>query len=217
MTDDDIRRLYIQEAGRDPSPAEIADARRFSQNDFVGLSGSDIGALGMSDPRSRLNQLRQYGGMFERDLQGGDDRYLQMAQDRLQSDFMRQGRGLGGSAYVNAFANAARDLALQRQSRVSDFYQPGYQQVFNEIGQRGLQARQQGYRGLERARERDYEVRDYFQQQNDYNNYLGGQQKRNMQGALLQGGLGIIGSAVGGLAQGYGMGKGAASVKRGGF
>ena len=111
-TDDDIRQVYLEEMGRAPSDAELSGLRRFSGTGFVDLNAPDAAAIAMGGPNARLQQLQRYGGMYEQNLAGSDNRILQQAQDQIGSTFAQQGRQSGGSAYVAAFANAARDLAM---------------------------------------------------------------------------------------------------------
>lgn len=209
LKDEDIRNEYLQALGREPTANELKEAHRLMNTGFVDLSAGDVRDIAMGAPDARAQQLQRFGGQYEQNLAGSDSRYLQQAQDQISSDFARQGRGFGGSAYVAAFANAARDLAMNRQQQLAGFYGQGYQSIFGEIGQRSNQARQFGMNSLQTNRQREYDTADYYRQQDDYNNALRGQQTRNMQSALVNGAIGLGTSVAGGFAGGMGMAKGA--------
>lgn len=210
INDDEIAQQFQAILGRAPNQSEIANFKRFGGTGQVDLTAADIGEILRGHPEARMKQLQTYGQAYGQELGRGDEEVLGKAQGQLLSDFARQGRSMTGSPYLAAFANAARDLALARQSKVADFYGGGLGDIFSETGAQAQQTRQFGLGQLEKSRQREFDAQDFYRQKDQFNDYLGQQNKANRNQALIGAGLGLAGAAAGGFfapAGASGMGK----------
>lgn len=119
-----------------------------------------------------------------------------------------------GSGYVNAFAQAAQNLASQRQSTLANYYGSGFNNLMGQELNRGNQTYGQGVGSQEAGVQRNWSIADYYRQKDDYQGALHQQGVRNLQGSLLNAGVGLGGQLGFGAAYG---GANAASGGPGGF
>ncbi len=136
-----------------------------------------------------------------------------LAQAQQQLDQQRQSF-LGQQAYQQAVGQQGYNQQnyVNQQGQAFNQYlrqnQPAYQQQLDAAGANSFANFQQPYNYLNRqfnlndqATQRQYQLQDYQMQQNDFNNYLQQQRKGASQAALY----GLLGSAIGGAAQGFAM------------
>lgn len=211
LTENDINQQFQKVLGRTATSSEIQDFLRFGGTGYIDLSAEDVGNILQGFPEVRQKQLESFGGQLEQRLGAGDTTLLGKAQDLLTQQFAQQGRS-GSSGYISAFANAARDLALQRQQTLANFYGGGLQQIFGETGQRASGTRALGVGSLEAAKQRQFSLEDQASERAFQLNYLN---KLNAfkQSQSRRGG---IGSIFGGLA-GAGLGLALAPTGFGGL
>ena len=189
--------------GRAPREDELNYFYRFLFEES--LSPNEIGQILESSPEyqtklqqgQQAQQLQEFQGL----LGAGDRQVLGQAQDLLTGQFAKMGRS-GSSGYVSAFANAARDLALQRQNQLAGFYAstvPGRQAALSNLA---IGQGQQAFGGALNTRAynigRENELSDFYRAQDQYNDALNQHRRGSRAGA--------IGRAVGGLA-GAGIGS----------
>ena len=168
------------------------------------LSPFEIGQILESTPefQNRLaqtqqgQQLQQFQGL----LGAGDQQVLGQAQDLLRGEFARAGRS-GSSGYISAFASAARDLALQRQNQLANFYQaniPGRESALAQyqagLGQQSLGT---GLGARSFRIQRENELSDFYRQQDSYQNFLNQQRSGSRAGAIGRGVGGLVGAGIG--------------------
>ena len=215
----DIKEQYQRILGRDPRPSEVEEFQKMERESPapLQLGAEGIGRILESLPEARIGQLQKYGKGYEGELAKSDQFQLGQAEDYLRSSFAQQGRQTTSSAYVSAFANAARDLAMNRQAQLSGFYGQGYGDIFGQQGATGLAERARGIANV--AGEVDYgrQKSIYYQQKNNFNDYLNAQNRRNRNRAMVGAGMGLAGAGLGlGLGAGAGL-AGASLIGAGGL
>lgn len=206
-TEEYINQYFQQHMGRNANPDETSYLKTFVDNGH--LKPFELGQIIQGLPEAQARNLQTQGQNYSNVLAGQDTNILNKASDQIRSQQFQQGRQDTG-AYINAFASAAQNLAMQRQQPIAQFYGQGYSSLFNQPQQMGQQVQNRGYALTDEARKRQYEIEDYYRQQNDFNNALPGQATRNLQGNLVGLGLGAakpgIGAAMGGGFGGLGGG-----------
>ena len=196
----DIQEQYQRILGREPRPSEVEEFQKIERESpaALQLGAEGIGRILESLPEARIGQLQKYGKGYEGELAKGDQFQLGQAEDYLRSSFAQQGRQTTSSAYVSAFANAARDLAMNRQAQLSGFYGQGYGDIFGQQGATGLAERARGIANVAGNLDFERQKSIYYQQKNDFNDYLNAQNRRNRNKAMLGAGLGLVGAGLGG-------------------
>lgn len=188
---DQIKALFKQSVGRDPRPDELDYLTKFV--DEGGLQPFEANQIAQGLPEAQNRQLQQYGGQYEQALAGADQRIMGQAGDQLTSMFAQQGRPRS-SGYTAAFANAARDLAIQRQPQIANFYGQGYGNIMGNYGQMAQGATNRGYGLRDEQRKRAWEIEDYYRKKNDTQDFLNMQGTRNLQGSLTNAGINVAAS-----------------------
>lgn len=211
----EIDRGFASALGRAPSESERAYFGRMLEGGF--LDASEIGDFLQSHPEAQRRNLDRDAGAYEARLGANDSTILNKGADVLAGRFATQGR-TGSSGYLAAFANAARDLSMARQERVTSFYGGGLQNI-----QQATLGRSQMLQGRADSRMAGRDARaqgmeDYYRQRDDFNSQMQDQSRRNLQGALtnaaIQLPISAAGAYLGGL--GYAKGLGAAAGTGGG-
>ncbi len=198
----DLTPVFERTLGRKPTQAE----QSFFEKLFVDrsdISAFDIENMLAGTQAGQERLLNQQTGQFEQRLEQSDQRVLERTGETLQSRFTQQGRRFS-SGFNAALVDAAQNLAQQRQQQVASFFGGGLQGVRQTAFGAG-QTAERRFIDEPRAfiRARNLADESYFRQQNDFNNFLRGQQSRNLQSALTQGGLRLGGALIGGAAGGF--------------
>ena len=180
VTTKDIREQFQRILGRDPRESEIAEFIKFTNTGAAEtrLGAEDVGRIIEGLPEARMGQLTRYGGEYGKQLAQGDTDLLSRAQTQLTGDFARQGRQTTSSAYVSAYANAARDLALNRQNKLAEFYGQGYSDIFGGQGRQAEQTRGIGLGNFQQSAEYGRQKEMATIQKEQYNSFLN--QKRRL-------------------------------------
>lgn len=190
----DIQSQFVRVLGREARPDEI---EYFKQAvDKGDLSPYEVGEIltGTQEYQTRL--LSTQGQDYTRLLAANDSDVLRRAEDQISGSLARQGRG-GSSSYTAAFANAARDLAIARQSQLGDFYKARLGGLANQGVQGSLMARGRAAGLADETRQRQYDLQDFYRQANynrDWLDYMDRQNRRKSEGAFLGS---IAGGALG--------------------
>ena len=190
---DEINAQFQQYLGRPATQGELQEFQRYGNSGYVDLGASDIGQMLQSHPEVQQRQLQSYGQQYEGALGASDNRLLSLAQDQIKGDFARQGRQPAGSSYTAAFANAAQNLAMQRQSSLASFYGRGYEGIMANSVAQGRDAQQFGRNTLTAARDRQFAEQDYYRGRDDFAGDLRTQSTRNLQGALTNAAVNLPG------------------------
>jgi hypothetical protein len=193
----DIRDQFQRILGRDPRQSEIDDFMRFASTGGVDLSAEDVGKIIGGTREARESDLRRTGREFGTELARSDENILQQAESQLRSRLAQQGRNISGSPFVNAFANASRDLAQARQNTIAGFLGSGFQDInrgaFTQAQQR--QAFGQGQQSL--AREQQFAMQSQVLGRDIQEGQLNALKRQSNLKAGLGLGLGAIGAGLG--------------------
>lgn len=201
FTENDIKEQYQSTLGRAPTAAEVSDFMRYNQNPYVDLGITDIQQILRGHPEAQESQLGRMGGLYSNALAQNDATVLGRAQEQLQGSFAAQGRQFTGSPYVAAFAQAAQNLAMQRQQTLANFYGQGYQNILGSTRGQAENAYGNAFGAYQGGRQTDrlhqYALSDYYTKSNDFQDALRGQSRRNF-GQSVAGGIGgLLGGAAG--------------------
>lgn len=207
---DAIKQLYQQYLGRPATDQEVNYLDQFAQAGHI--QPFQLGQIIQGLPEYQNKALGQYGQQYSDQLGQSDNRLLNLAKQSITQDFAQNGRSnfdpgnasYGSSGFYGAFANAAQNLATQRQSALSSFYGGGYNNILG--AQQGQGNNQLGI-GQQRIQgDLDYSrsIADYYRQANDYNGYLNQQHRLNNQSAALGIGGALLGAGIGGSYGGIG-------------
>lgn len=201
LTQADITNQFQTVLGRAPTQSELTSYLQYANNGSINLAPTDVARILQSTPEFQQNQLMQYGNIFQNTLGGSDQRILGLAQASVGQQIASTGRSLGSSGYVDAFAQAAQNLATSRQQQLAGFYGQGFGNIASNSAAQGNQA-------LNYAQSQQQNTLD-FQRSNyqyalgatNYYNALNTQQSNARQQALfssLGGGIGMLGGAAAG-------------------
>lgn len=201
VTNDEIAQQYLSVLGRAPTDAELKQFRQFSDSGDTPLTAADIGEIIGGLPEAQEKSLNRYGSDLENRLAGSDQRTLDLAGKSLTQQFTQMGRGGAGndsSAYVNAFASAARDLALSRQSQLASYYGQGYQGLMNQRSALSTGLRQQGVNSINSANDWNRQL-DMWNRNHDYaEDQKNRASRQNRAGVAIGLGTTALGAALGG-------------------
>ena len=205
ISDNDISQSYQSILGRAPTAQEIEQFKRFGSTGAVDLTAADIAEIIGGLPEAQEKTLGRFGQQYGQQLAGNDQQMLDMAGKSLTQQFNQLGRGTDTSAYINAFAGAARDLAMQRQSTLAQFYGQGYQGIMGQQVGQSQANRQFGLSNLSRDYERNVQ-RDLMNRHGDqYQDMLNKQSRQNKAGAIMGLAGAGLGAATGALVPGGGL------------
>lgn len=197
LSQQDITNSYQQMLGRTPNQQELQAFTDYANNGYVPINGLQLNQILQSMPEYQTQQLQNFGNQYQNVLGQSDQRILGIAQQNLTGQFAGLGRNPSSSGYLNAYTQAAANLAMGRQQQLANFYAPGYQQIMgNQVGQ-GNNALNFQNQGAANLRNYQFANQNAVNQQNQYNSYMNGQNTRNLQGALMGGAGSLIGGAVG--------------------
>lgn len=206
----DLGEVFKSTLGREATPQELEFFKPSVEKGEI--SPYEVGQILQGTPeyqQSLLNtQTKQLGDV----LGQGDVEYMNRAGDVLQSQFARQGRTItpGASSYTQAFANTARDMALQRQGQIANYYGAG----LGDIARLGVasadQAQSRGQSLADMYRQRQFDLENMEKQraagfalqtgqQNFQQGLLNQQYNQARQGAIGRGLGSAIGAGLGGL------------------
>jgi hypothetical protein len=193
-----VAQQFVSILGRRATPEELDHFGKFIDQGH--LDPTEIGQVLQSSPEYQNTLLKQQGQQYGDMLAQGDEAQLGRANSQITAQLARAGRS-GSSALESGLAQAAGGLAQQRQSALAAFYGRGLQQNAGLGQQMGAGALSRGYGLRDEARQRNYQIEDYYRQQNDYNNYQNAHSGWNAitpEFALTQGvkALGAIGSGA---------------------
>lgn len=221
----DISGQFQQILGRQPSPDELAYFNKFMKAGHI--QPHEIGQVLQSTPEFQRAQLGRDTQAYDERLRAGDEQTLQRGAERAGAEatsrFAALGRPNSSALAASVFGqtgNLAAGLAERRQSALASFYGQGLQTNAALGTQGGQGAISRGYGLRDEQRQRDWDIEDYYRQQNDYNTYLNSANRNRRDSAFRQlaGGVagGLFGGAYGGPA-GAKMGAGIGSSLGGAF
>lgn len=193
----DIQNAYQQVLGRTPSQSEINSFMQYANNGSVPLTTYDLGQILQGTPEYQNAQLSQYGKQYQQQLQSSNNYTLGLAQNALTSQFAQQGRNIGSSGYINAFAGAAAQLAAQQSQQLAQFYGGGYQNIMGNSMNQGNAAQNNAISQQNSTLGWQRQVALMNMQNNLYQQQLNSQNRAGLTGALKGAGLGIAGAAAG--------------------
>lgn len=200
---------FKQALGRDARPDELEFFKQAVERGEI--SPYEVGQFLSSTPEAQQTRLTKQGAEYSNLLNAGDTDYFNRAQEQLTSNFAQQGRRPGGSSgYAAAYANAARDLQLQKQKSLANFYAGGFQNIDQNALRQGAQAQSRQYQMGDETRQRAYDLQDFYRQANLDRESLNYKNQMNRRQGLM-GGIGGIAGGIGGGLLGGPMGAYAGS------
>lgn len=185
---EEIDNIYQQNLGRKATPQEHDFFKPYVEQGS--LSPYQIGQYAQGTPEAQQSRLGQYGGQYENFLARNDKTILGRAADVAQGQFAENGRQFS-TGQGNAILQAGENLAMNRDSMLSNFYGSGYKSLMGQYAGQSQDAMNRGFGLSDIQNQRGYDMGNYYLQQNDYNNYLKGQNTRNLQEALISGAVGL--------------------------
>lgn len=193
-----VAQQYVNVLGRQASPFEIDNLSKFIEDGH--LNPEEVGQIIQSFPEYQNTLLQKNGQQYSDLLAANDARTLGQAAQTGNAALAGLGRQ-GSSALDMGIASQAGNLAAQRQNAIAAFYGKGLQNNMGLSQMYGQNALARGYGLRDESRQRNYQIEDYYRQQNDYNNALPGQATRNLQGKLtgiaLNAGQNFLGGMMG--------------------
>ncbi len=201
-----INQIFQSSIGRQGTDAE----HKFFQPyvDAGTISPYQIGQYLQSTPEAMQSRLGQQQNQFGAILGQNNQQILGQAADAANASFAQNGRQFS-SGQGNAVLQAGQQLASQQSPTLAAFYGQGQNALNNNFMSQGQDALSRAYNLSDSNTAYQRQQAFYNQQQNDYNNYLGGQQTRNMQGALFNAGVSLPGQLLGAAGQAKQNGGGA--------
>lgn len=181
---------FNQYLGRDITPPELEYLNRIGKEG--GLGDFELGQIIQSLPEAQTRQVQQTGPQIEQALAGGDQRFLERAGDQLTQQFYKQGRPVS-SGYTAAYFNAARDLGIQRQHILGQYYAGSLGQQPERAFSVGQETQARGFGERETLRRRDWDIHDYESQKNFMMDAYNMQNRKNYQNALWGAGANVAG------------------------
>lgn len=202
-----INEQFQSSLGRDATDAEHGFFKPYVEGGF--LSPYQIGQYAQGTPEAQQTRLQQYGKQFGDTLGQYDQTILGRAADTANAQFADNGRQWS-SGQGNSILQAGQNLAMDRNQALAGFYGNGYQGLMSQFGNQSQGMLNRGYQKQDLQQQRDWQLQDYYLQQNDFNNYLRGQNVRNQQSAVTSGlfSLGSAGIGAAGMASMGGGGGG---------
>lgn len=199
--------LYQQHLGRDISQDEWKYLSKFANDE--GLQNHEIGQIIQGTPEYQTNLLNKNTQQFGDTLNAQNGAILDQAAVAANSHFANLGRPVT-SAQGASVMQAGGQLAQARQSALADFYGRGLNNIQGLSQSQGTNAMNRGYGLRDEARQRGYQIEDYYRQKNDYADAMNGGSLGKMNfGDFAQAGFGAaakIGAQyLGGRATGAGM------------
>ena len=198
-----VAQQYLSVLGRQAQGHEMDYLQKFL--DSGELSGAEIGQFLQSLPEFQHGQLTRDTAAYGAELDKGTGPVLDQAAARINSQFAGQGRPVS-SAQGGALAQVAQNLAMQKQSALAQFYGNGLNTNRSAMMGQGQDALGRAYGQRRATQQRQWDIEDYYRQQNDQNAY---ENARGGWNAITpQFALGSVLSLGGSALQGYASGKG---------
>ncbi len=152
--------------GRAATPSELQYLGKFMDEGH--LQPQEIGQFLQSMPEFQQTQLNKNTQAYGAQLNEQNKAILDQAGAAANSRFASLGRP-NTSAQGASVLQAGGQLAQQRQSLLADFYGRGLNQNQALGAQQGSYALQRGYGQRDEQKRRNWEIEDYYRQQNDFN------------------------------------------------
>lgn len=203
-----VNNLFLQHLGRAGTPEELDYLTRFINEGH--LNPAEVGNYLQSIPEYQQGQLTRDTAAYGAELDKGTAPVLDQAAARINSQFAGQGRPIS-SAQGGALAQVAQNLAMNKQSALADFYGKGITMNRSAMVGMGKDAINRGYGLRDEARQRQYQIEDYYREQNDYNTAQNSNNKifgNPLIGKVTNGVLNLGASYLGGRAAGAGQAAG---------
>mgnify|MGYP001561664900 FL=1 len=198
----DIGTQFQEALGREAKPEEIAYFEKFMKEGQ--LDPYEVGQILKSTPEAQTSlQKKQYEELSGQ-LGKYDEQLLGQAQSQLTGQYRQMGRPFT-SAYDNAFAQAAQQLAMNRQPFMTQYLAGGQGDLRSQYLGAGQQAIGRGYGLRDETRQRGYALEDYYRQADYYNNLMNQQNRWNKNQALFGAGGALLGAGIGAVVPGGGM------------
>lgn len=188
----DISQVYQNALGRSPTAAETNSFMQYANNGSVPLTSFDLQQIVQGTPEYQQQQLQNYGQQFQNTLGTSDSRILGISQNNVMQQFASQGRNAGSSGYLNAYANAAANLAMSRQQQLANFYGTGYTNILGSGTQQANASQGNAISQQNSALGFQRQMQLYQQQQTDYQNWANSQQRKGLGLALTGRALDVL-------------------------
>lgn len=185
--------MFQQHLGRAGTGAEHSFLQKYV--DAGQLDPMQIGQYLQGTPEALASRLGKQQGQYQGLLTQNNNQILGQAADAANSSFAQNGRQFS-SGQGNAVLQAGQQLASQQSPMIANFYGQGQQGLNDQYSQVGQGALQRAYNLQDQQTQWAREDSNYNRQQNDFNNYLKGQQTRNMQSGLMNAGLKLGGNLI---------------------
>ena len=196
-----ITDLFQAQLGRAPTQNELGYFSQMGQgtNGVGGMSAYEAEQAVGATPEAQLSTLGKYTDLYSQQLGKYDNQMLGQAQNQLMGQFRQLGRA-NSTGYINAFAQAAQNLAMNRQSQMAQFYGQGLGGAMqSQVGAgQGALGRSYGLQENERQFSRDKTLAQLnYDRQSDFYNT---QSRRGFQQGLIGMGAQIgMGAIAGGI------------------
>ncbi len=207
-----LNQIFQSALGRTPTDAESQFLQPYLDSGV--LSYQQAHQYLQGTPEAQQSRLGQQQNQFGSLLTGGNNQILGQAADAANASFAQNGRQFS-SGQGNAVLQAGQQLAAGQSPLLAQNYMAGQQGLNAQYNGMGQDALSRAYNLTDSNTAYGRQQNMYFQQQNDFNNYLAGQQTRNMQAALFNSSVGLPGHALG--AAGNAAGGGSTIGKGFGF
>ncbi|MBI3549446.1 MAG: hypothetical protein HY078_10435 [Elusimicrobia bacterium] len=158
------------------------------------LSAFELGQFLQGSPEATQSRLSQQQTQYGDILTQANQRFLSQAADTANAQFAQSGRQWS-SGQGNSILQAGQQLAAQQAPSLAEFYGQGQRGLNNQYSGIGDSVLSRAYGLKDEARQRAWDIEDYYRMQNDYNGYLNAASRRNRTGALV----GLGGAVAGGL------------------
>jgi len=195
----DLTGQFKESLGRDPKPEELDYFLKFVKEGQ--LQPYEVSQILKSTPEYQTNLQKTQTEELQGQLTKYDEQLLGQAQSQLTGQYRQMGRPFT-SAYDNAFAQAAQQLAMNRQPFMTQYLAGQQGNLQSQYMGAGQAAIGRGYGLRDETRQRGYALEDYYRQADYYNNLMNQQNKWNKNQALFGAGGAFLGAGIGGMGGG---------------
>lgn len=189
-----VDQMFNQMLGRPATKAEHDFLTPYVNNGQI--SNYEIGQYLQGTPEAQQARLGQQQGQFQNLLTQNNQQILNQAANTANGQFAQNGRQWS-SGQGNSILQAGQQLASQQSPMIAQNYMAGQSGLNDLYSNYGNNALNRTYNLADSQTAYNRAMQSYYNQQNDFNNYLGGQQTRNMQSGLFNAGISIPGQVIG--------------------
>lgn len=192
----DLTTAFQSALGREPSDSELAFLGPYLEAGHI--TPYEVGKYLQGTPEAQQSRLAQQQTAYSDILSKNNSTILNQAADAANSRFAQAGRQFS-SGQTNSVIQAGQQLAAQQSPMLANFYGQGQYGLNQDYTSEGQGSLSRAYGLADQSRMRQWQLNDYDRQKNDYNDFLRGQQGRNLQSGLLSGAFGLAGAGIGAL------------------